>query len=144
MNRVHFSSASVEWPTPPKVYEELNREFNFDLDPCPVGAERDGLSPLYTSWRGHRVFVNPPYGSEIANWLKRAPEADVAVFLIPSRTDTRWFHSLILPHAKEIRFIKGRLTFVGAEHPAPFPSMIVIYRSEVAERPFNPSTAEFL
>lgn len=53
--------------------------------------------------------------------------AEVAVGLVPARTDTRWFHDHILGKA-EVRFIKGRLMFGGQEHPAPFPSMVVIWR----------------
>lgn len=47
--------------------------------------------------------------------------------LVPSRTDTRWFHNYIYGKA-EIRFVKGRLKFGGATTGAPFPSMVVIYR----------------
>jgi site-specific DNA-methyltransferase (adenine-specific) len=54
----------------------------------------------------------------------------VAVFLIPARTDTRWFHEIVLPYAAEIRFIKGRLKFSGAKNSAPFPSMIVVFKGE--------------
>lgn len=56
--------------------------------------------------------------------------ADLAVFLLPARTDTRWFHEIVLPLAKEIRFIKGRLKFSGAKWNAPFPSMLVVFRNE--------------
>lgn len=49
--------------------------------------------------------------------------------LIPSRTDTRWFHEWIYGKA-EIRFIKGRLKFGNAKNSAPFPSMIVVFRPE--------------
>jgi hypothetical protein len=129
MNRVLFKSASVEWPTPRKIYEELDREFHFTLDPCPFGGTQDGLATLFTSWEGQRVFINPPYGPKIKDWLKRAPEADLAVLLLPSRTDTRWFHDLVLPHASEIRFLRGRITFEGAAHSAPFPSMVVVFKS---------------
>jgi site-specific DNA-methyltransferase (adenine-specific) len=91
------------------------------------GGSDDGLATLFLPWAGRRVFVNPPYGPGIRKWLERAGEADLAVFLLPARVDTRWFHDLVLPHAREIRFIRGRLKFVGAEHPAPFPSMIVVF-----------------
>jgi len=60
-------------------------------------------------------------------WLERGLEAELAVFLIPARTDTRWFHSLVLPNAKEIRFLRGRLKFGGAPYNAPFPSMVVVF-----------------
>lgn len=124
-----FSSQSVHWATPKGVYDELNREFAFDFDPCPLGEmELDGSSPLFTPWAGRRVFCNPPYGNAMIPFLERATEADVAVFLIPSRTDTKWFHHIVLPNAAEIRFVKGRLRFGGSKGCAPFPSMIAIFR----------------
>jgi hypothetical protein len=89
MASVHFSSASVEWPTPAGVYAMLDDEFHFNFDPCPLGGNQDGLASLFTDWRGKRVFCNPPYGSGLGKWLERGLEADLAVFLIPARTDTR-------------------------------------------------------
>lgn len=127
MHSALFSSASDRWATPAAVYAALNEEFRFDFDPCQLDGDGDGLSPLFCEWRGRRVFCNPPYGGGLGEWLKRGREAEVAVFLIPARTDTRWFHDLVLPAAREIRFLKGRLRFGGAKHPAPFPSMVVIY-----------------
>src|SRR5271157_2494612 len=121
---VHFSSATVEWSTPVGVLADLDAEFHFDFDPCPFGGTQDGLA---TPWYGKRVFCNPPYGPVLAKWLERGLEANLAVFLIPARTDTRWFHDIVLPKAKEIRFIKGRLKFGDAVNSAPFPSMIVIF-----------------
>ena len=91
------------------------------------GGVEDGLSPLFVPWIGRRVFCNPPYGPGIAKWLERGLEADIAVFLIPARTDTRWFHDIVLPRAREIRFIKGRLKFGDAVNAAPFPSMVVVF-----------------
>ena len=129
MNRALFSSQSVHWATPKALYAELDKEFFFNFDPCPIGeSEADGSSPLFTSWSGKRVFCNPPYNSGITPFLERAVEAEVAVFLLPARTDTKWFHNLVLPVAKEIRFVKGRLTFGNAKNPAPFPSMIVVFK----------------
>jgi hypothetical protein len=131
---VHFSSASDRWATPPDVYAALDREFRFDFDPCPLDGDGDGLSPLFCQWRGRRVFCNPPYGPGLGEWLKRGLEADLAVFLIPARTDTRWFHDICLPRAKEIRFIRGRLKFGGSENAAPFPSMVVVFSRETDDR----------
>jgi hypothetical protein len=124
---VHFSSASVEWATPVGVRGDLEAEFHFDFDPCPIGGTQDGLATLLVPWYGKRVFCNPPYGPGLAKWLERGLDADIAVFLIPARTDTRWFHEIVLPRAKEIRFIKGRLKFGNAVYNAPFPSMIVVF-----------------
>lgn len=128
MNRVLFSSQSVHWSTPKSVYDLLNAEFAFDFDPCPLGeSQSDGTAPLFTNWGGRRVFCNPPYDN-IAPFLERAPEAELAVFLVPARTDTKWFHNLVLPTVSEIRFIKGRLRFGESKNSAPFPSMICIFR----------------
>ena len=128
MNRIVFKSQTVEWPTPVDVYRALDAEFHFDLDPCPINGTVDGTAPLFCDWTGRRVFCNPPYGPQIRDFLARATEAEVAVFLIPARTDTRWFHELVLPSAREVRFVKGRLKFGDAKNAAPFPSMIVVYQ----------------
>lgn len=125
-----FSSASDRWATPDDLFAALNREFGFDFDPCPLDGQEDGLSLLFCSWRGKRVFCNPPYGPKLGQWLRRGLEAKLAVFLIPARTDTKWFHDIVLPKASEIRFIKGRLKFGGAKNSAPFPSMIVVFSDE--------------
>ena len=81
---------------------------------------------------GERVFVNPPYGSEISKWVEKSyregtKDNTLVVMLIPSRTDTRYFHDYIYKRC-EIRFVKGRLKFGDGKGNAPFPSMLVIYR----------------
>jgi hypothetical protein len=123
MNRVLFTSESIHWQTPDDLYAALNAEFHFTLDPCPNGAT-DGLT---RSWRGHRVYCNPPYGRGVGEWLKKAPEARLAVYLLPARTDTKWWHELAMK-ATNIRFLRGRVRFKGAKHGAPFPSVILIFR----------------
>ena len=54
----------------------------------------------------------------------------VVVMLLPARTDTKWFHDYIYGKA-EIRFVRGRLRFGGAANPAPFPSMVVVFRGNL-------------
>ncbi|MFH1318495.1 MAG: DNA N-6-adenine-methyltransferase, partial [Candidatus Omnitrophota bacterium] len=74
--------------------------------------------------------VNPPYGKNIINWIKKGYEESkkgkTIVMLIPSRTDTKWWHEYVMK-AKEIRFIKGRLKFGGSINSAPFPSCIIVF-----------------
>ncbi len=123
-----FSSRSWEYRTPLALRESLNAEFGFTLDPCPFGGgseimENDGLA---RSWAGQRVYCNPPYGRSVAQWLAKAREASLAVFLLPARTDTGWWHDYAMD-ADEIRFIRGRLCFNGKGR-APFPSVILIFR----------------
>jgi hypothetical protein len=109
-NKVMFSSASAHWSTPKEVYDALNSEFNFDFDPCPI----NGTQGLDISW-GRSNFVNPPY-SDIKKWVEKAyqefGQGKQVVLLIPSRTDTKYWHDYIMK-ATEIRFIKGRLKFGG-------------------------------
>lgn len=73
--------------------------------------------------------MNPPYGREIGKWMKKAYESAQAgalvVCLVPSRTDTRWWHDYAMKG--EIHFIKGRLKFGNAKTNAPFPSAVVIF-----------------
>lgn len=76
------------------------------------------------------MFCNPPY-SNIAQWVEKAyretkQDNTIVVLLIPSRTDTKYFHDYIYQRS-EIRFVKGRIRFSGKDN-APFPSMIVIFR----------------
>ena len=134
-----LSSKTDNWATPQDFFDNLNEEFHFTLDPCAneenhkcdlfFTKEQDGLTK---DWGGHVVFCNPPYGKEIANWVRYSYEQSqkpntTVVMLIPARTDTRYFHDYIYGKA-EIRFIKGRLKFGDATTAAPFPSMVVIYR----------------
>jgi DNA N-6-adenine-methyltransferase (Dam) len=124
---VLFSSSTDRWETPQAVKTALYREFCLNFDPCPLDGTIDGLAPLFCQWYGKRVFCNPPYGSGIAKWIRRGFEADIAVYLLPARTDVRWFHTLCLPYAQQIRFLPGRLKFSGSPNGAPFPSMVVIF-----------------
>jgi phage N-6-adenine-methyltransferase len=131
---VHFSSKTNDWSTPKDFYDELNKEFHFTLDPCPLGWEQMNPdtrpeSGLTRSWDNEIVFCNPPYGRTINQWVKKASEAmgGIVVMLIPARTDTKYFHEYIY-HKAEIRFIKGRLKFGDSTNSAPFPSMLVIFK----------------
>ena len=138
--KVMFSSKTVEWTTPQAFYDRLNQEFNFTLDPC-CTDETAKCSTYYTEaddglaqpWAGHSVFMNPPYGRSIKDWIRKAYEESrkpntVVVALIPARTDTRYWHDYCM-EASEIRFIKGRLKFGESNNSAPFPSAVVVFGS---------------
>ena len=133
MNRILFSSACETWETPTELYAALDREFRFTLDPCPLRPASEAGLPLFgtdglsISWSGHRVFCNPPYGRGIGRWLAKADEAELCVFLLPARTDTRWWHEFT-PQATEVRFLRGRLRFNGASTGAPFASVLLVFR----------------
>ena len=94
-----MTSLSPHWATPKWLYDELNKEFNFDFDPCPL-HNPDNIDGLNIEWK-ERNFVNPPYGREIYGWIKKCftecLKGKLIVALIPARTDTRWFNEFILP-----------------------------------------------
>jgi site-specific DNA-methyltransferase (adenine-specific) len=123
VSRVHFSSLSVHWATPKAIYDALDKEFHFTLDPCPILSKTE----FAMSWEGDRIFCNPPYGPLIERYLQKAREAVCAVYLLPARTDTRWFHDYCL-QANEIRFLRGRLRFGDGKGRATFPSMVVVFK----------------
>ena len=110
---------SDNWETPAYLYEELNKEFNFDFDPCPLNSKFDGLK---TKW-GKSNFINPPYSDKKAtgylktSFVKKAIEQSrkgkICVMLLPVSTSTKLFHDHIKPNATEIRFLKGRVKFKG-------------------------------
>jgi phage N-6-adenine-methyltransferase len=89
---------------------------------------RDGLRQ---PWHGV-CWMNPPYGPPLRKWVKKAKESADAgatvVCLLPARTDTHWWHEWILPHAAEVRFLRGRLKFNEVGNSAPFPSVIAVFR----------------
>lgn len=140
MNGGLFSSDTYEWGTPQTFFDQLDREFDFTLDACatPQNAKcvrfftkrENGLAH---PWPGV-VWMNPPYGREIALWIEKAyREAQmgaVVVALVPARTDTRWWHDYVM-RAAEVRLVRGRMNFDGVAekgHNAPFPNAVVVFR----------------
>ena len=135
---LHFSSARADWGTPPEFFARLHEEFSFTLDVC---AHEDNakldryLSPavdaLAQPWAPERCFMNPPYGRAITGkWIAKArlesERGALVVCLIPARTDTSYWHEHVM-RAAEVRLVRGRLRFEGADDAAPFPSAVVIF-----------------
>jgi phage N-6-adenine-methyltransferase len=132
---VHYSSDTPEWGTPQDLFDALHAEFKFTLDVCATPElakckryftpEKDGLAQKWTG----SCWMNPPYGSEIGDWIAKAAEsADqdaTVVCLVPARVDTGWWWDYV--SFVEVRFLRGRLRFAGADAGAPFPSAVVIF-----------------
>ena len=137
-----FSSETNEWSTPDYIYNILNKEFNFTLDPSSSNENHKcqkyftvNENGLLQSWNNEIVFCNPPYGKEMKQWIKKSWEESLhpntcVVMLLPSRTDTIYQHDYIFKYAKQIHFIKGRLKFGNSQNSAPFPSQIVVFYSD--------------
>lgn len=130
-------------------YVEANFGFTFTLDAAadesnskaPVWIDEKADS-LKQKWRGN-VWLNPPYGSKIPTFIERAISqrynCGVIMIIVPARTDTKWFHELVLPNANAVYLIKGRFNFI---HPsivkganAPYPSMLIEIRPTLAVWP---------
>ncbi len=141
-----YTSNKQDWGTPQELFNELNKEFNFTLDPCASEwnakckkyyTETDnGLSK---NWDGEIVFCNPPY-AEVGLWVKKASESKaISVVLTFARTDVKWFHNYVYDKSLwkfkpnvEVRFLQGRLKFenkTGKNNPAPTPSCLIIFRN---------------
>jgi phage N-6-adenine-methyltransferase len=132
----HFSSHTVEWPTPQYLFDFLNRTFGFEIDVCATienakcprffTKEEDGLKQ---DWDG-RCWMNPPYGREIGKWVEKAARCasvgTLVVALLPARTDTTWWHNYVLKYG-DVHFMRGRVKFGKSKNSAPFPSAIVIF-----------------
>lgn len=131
-----FSSGTDDWSTDQDIFDYLNAVFQFTLDPCAseqnhkceryYTVEQDGL---LQSWQGERVFMNPPYGRAIYEWMRKAYQeargGALIVCLVPARTDTKWWHDFAIKG--EVHLLRGRLKFGKVKGNAPFPSAVVIF-----------------
>ena len=139
MDNVHFSSKEESWETPDEFFAKYDKLYNFTLDVCAeehnkkvdtyFTKEVDGLNQ---DWSGNICWMNPPYGRTIKQWMKKAYNESLngttVVCLVPSRTDTIWWHDYAIKG--DIEFIKGRLKFNGHKNSAPFPSAIVVFKGK--------------
>ena len=136
------------YKTPKNVYENLNKEFHFTFDPCPINSKpsKNGLTERW----GKRVFVNPPY-SDPNVWVEKGltelkkGHSSVVVYLLKGDISTALFHDIVFPYAQEIRALRGRLKFEGLKDKkgkvvtgnSPFPSVVAIFRGAKVKK-WNP------
>jgi len=132
---VHFSSATDLWSTPQDFFDKQDAIYGFTLDVCATAANAkcaryftEADNGLEQPWHGI-CWMNPPYGRTIGLWMHKAHESHLTgatvVCLVPSRTDTRWWHDYAMKG--QIEFIRGRLKFGNAKNSAPFPSALVVF-----------------
>jgi site-specific DNA-methyltransferase (adenine-specific) len=143
-----FSKATDECETPQAFFDALDAEFRFGLDAAATEdnakctafftREDDALTRDWYPGRGWSVWLNPPY-SQCQEFVSKAARSALdgitTVVLVPSRTDTRWWHAYVWDRERnqpqpgvEIRFVKGRLKFGNSENGAPFPSVVIVFR----------------
>lgn len=137
---------ATDWATPRAFMAFLKDERSWVPNLDVAASVRNTKAPhfyneidngLSKEWYGN-VWLNPPYGRAIPEWLEKCKEqinnplVKSIMVLIPARTDTKWFHELIMPHAYLVYLIKGRFNHEHANAVsganAPFPSMLVLYR----------------
>lgn len=135
INQGLFTSNTDMWATPQDFFNKMNDEFHFELDVCATSENAkcekyftEETNGLEQEWTGV-CWMNPPYGRTIGKWVKKAYESSLngatVVCLIPSRTDTKWWHEYCMKG--EIRLVKGRLKFGNSKNSAPFPSAVVVF-----------------
>jgi site-specific DNA-methyltransferase (adenine-specific) len=155
MDEVLFSSGKTDYETPPWLFNKLNNEFHFDVDVCAsyknakcnfwYGHLTDNvfIDSLTQNWSENfkTAFMNPPYGQAIKPFMRKAVVQAIkgmtVVALIPARTDTIWWFDYVLK-ATELRFLKGRVKFIGGKYQAAFPSVIAIFKKGVQQAAKRP------
>lgn len=107
---------SEVWLTPPEILQALGP---FDLDPCApavrpwemaryhISLPADGLA---AEWCG-RVWLNPPFGTKAAAWLRKMKAHGNGIALIPARTETAMFYESVWGGGDAVCFLKGRPHF---------------------------------
>jgi hypothetical protein len=122
------------------------------------GDNRVLVDGLTRPWYG-KVYMNPLYGPALRQWVPKAVHevkcgnAELVMALLPAKTEVRWWQEYVLHHliltpilrlpggaikdatthshplVREVRFIKGRLKFGGADGgPARVGNVIVVWR----------------
>lgn len=121
--------------TPTDFFASYHSCYNFTVDACVLAwnaklprfwsPAEDGLKQ---DWSGERVWCNPPYGKgQILPWVRKAlaPSNCGVALLLPSRTDTDWFHMLWGAHMigyVQFDWHRGRRHFVappGVKYSSP-------------------------
>ncbi len=133
------SKKTDHWQTPKSLYKELDKEFNFDFDPCLYKNDISVFDGLKVEWK-KRNFINPPYSrklkeSFVLKAIEESKKGKLCVMLLPVSTSTQLFHKHILPNKSEIRFIEKRIKFCGINTKGEFvtnipgmhDSMLVIF-----------------
>jgi hypothetical protein len=126
---------------PPAIITALGGADSFSLDPCAAPNPRPWATALHhitepdnglgVEWNG-RVWMNPPYGAQTAEWMERLAAHKNGTALIFARTETECWHQQVWPKASAILFLAGRLFFHHhdgrrAKHNAGAPSALVAY-----------------
>lgn len=137
MNKSLLSSRKMDYETPGDLFNPLDDIFKFDID---LAANKENskcinyidkeINSLNQDWNlfANWCWLNPPYGRSLGKWIEKSYNSFYCkiCLLIPSRTDTKYFHRYITK-SRLIIFLSGRLKFSNDKNSAPFPSMLVFF-----------------
>src|SRR3990167_6432250 len=142
-NDGRWHSRGSDWSTPQDLFDELNKEFHFNLDVCASDwnakckkyfTEKE--NGLVRDWKNNICWMNPPYGKDLAMWMNKAYRSAykgaTVVCLVPAATDTSWWHSYAMNG--EIRYLRGRPRFQtkeGTWQQTFSPSVIVLFNPPI-------------
>lgn len=116
--KVFYSKKTDDWRTPSELYKAFMEKGY--IDPCPYQSKENNLGKIY---KHSKIFINPPF-SKMSDWidygLELTKNGNKVVFLIPARTDTKYFHKLLECNPL-IYFIEGRLHYNDSEKKRSFP-----------------------
>jgi len=149
MNKIHINNDD-NYATPPEFYDELDRRFDFDFDPCPYNEGEILVDGLAIEW-GERNFVNPPYSdlkatgklksSFVKKGIEQMNKGKLCVFLLPVSTSTRLFHDYIKPNiTDEIEYVDGRIKFGKLDEDGKFYIPKVEYVNKKGETKYREQT----
>lgn len=125
ITRKNVGNDKDEWGTPDWLFNLLNKEARFTGD---VAATEENAKckqfftkkddALSQDWF-KRNFLNPPYSARlVSRFMQKArleANAGAVVWcLIRVASDTQWWHRNVM-EAQEIRFIEGRVDYVGVD-----------------------------
>lgn len=126
----HYQGERLQtYETPQPWFDKLHAKYAFTVD----GAASEGNAKLpryfteVCSWAGERVFCNPPW-SNIPRFVELAATADLAVLLVPARTNARWFHRALALGAQP-KFWLGKLRFGETAYNSPVDCLLLLFWS---------------
>ncbi len=135
----YLTKESDEFGTPDEIFEELHRRYQFTVDAA--ASKENAKLPVFITkeenalkcgFVGDRVWCNPPYSNgnckkfALHFFEATANGCQVAVLLVPTKTEQAWFHTLLHSGRVEVHFFRRRINFLGGKHTARDSHMLLV------------------
>lgn len=125
--------------TPDYIFNYFNRIYDFTIDAAATSKNtkcerffnrRD--NGLIQSWKGERVWLNPPY-NDVMPWVKKSlhevlcNKCELVLMFVNNDPTTTWYKELwIYPHLTSYMIIDHRVKFNGYNNCQSVPSVGVL------------------